>query len=155
VIEFDAETGDDPRRGAASPGSGEPGRYDAFVSYSRVDAVVAEALRAQLHVRGMNVWLDVEGIVGGENWKARITRAIEVCKAFIFLVSPDSLHSAVCAEELARAVELNKLIIPVHCRDVDRGEIVPALVARDPVWLRASDPQDEGLGRWSRYCNAM
>lgn len=134
MSEFDAENSDDPPGGAASPGSDEPGRYDAFVSYSRVDVVVAEALRAQLRVRGMDVWLDIEEIVGGENWKARITRAIEACKAFIFLVSPDSVRSPVCAEELARAVELNKLIIPVYCRDVDRGELAPALVARDPVW---------------------
>jgi len=85
---------------AGSPRSADAGHYDAFVSYSRADAGVAERLREQLHERGMDAWLDVEGIVGGEPWQARIIRAIEACKAFVFLVSPDSVCSRVCAEEL-------------------------------------------------------
>jgi WD40 repeat protein len=139
--------GDDQELTDTSPRASEAGSYAAFLSYSRVDLAIAEQLRADLQARRIAVWLDIEGIVGGEQWKARITRAIEACNAFVFLVSGDALRSDACADELDRAVGLRKLVIPVHCRDIDGEELPPVLAGADAVWLRATDPRDEGLDR--------
>lgn len=133
---------------APPPATAEAGRYGAFVSYSRVDGDVARRLRAALTDRRIQAWLDVEGIVGGDPWRARITNAIEACSAFVFLVSPHSLRSTVCAWELDRAVELNKLIVAVDLCDVDERDLPPSLTAGGAIRLapqRGGDPDVDGL----------
>ena len=40
------------------------------------------------------VTFDVEDILGGARWRERVTRGIEACKAFIFVISPHSVVSA-------------------------------------------------------------
>ncbi|MDX6678418.1 MAG: hypothetical protein QOE31_2470, partial [Solirubrobacteraceae bacterium] len=64
------------------------GRHDAFLSYSRKDGEAARRLGASLEQRGKDVWVDVEDILGGADWRARIKRGIEACTAFVFLLSP-------------------------------------------------------------------
>ena len=61
----------------------EPGRYDAFLSYSPEDReFVVDRLRAVFLERGMEVWVDVEDIVGGAKWRERVQRGTEAWKAF-------------------------------------------------------------------------
>ena len=107
-----------------SPATAKPGSYDAFMSYAREDSTGAERLRSALTGQRKTVWIDVEEIVGGAEWRARIERGIEACKAFVFILSPDSLRSQHCQQELESASRLNKLIIPVYLRDVRRPPLV-------------------------------
>src|SRR5690349_17769313 len=85
--------------GAAStegPRATEAGRYDAFLSYAREDsAFVVDRLREELSARGHLVWVDVD-ILGGADWRERVRRGIEACKALIFVMSPDSVASEAC-----------------------------------------------------------
>ena len=127
----------------------EAGRYDAFLSYARADAAfaveaglrgpVAEAeqtwrgLTEELRAPPCQVWVDVEDIIGGAKWRERVKRGIEACKAFIFVMSPASLASEHCLQELADAVSLNKLIIPVVYQDAD-APTLPAAVS-DAEWV--------------------
>ena|SRR5664279_799767 len=101
-----------------APRASEAGRYDAFISYSRADSSFAvDQLCEQLRTRGKEVWLDLD-ITGGAKWQERVRRGIEACKSVIFVVSPASVASEACGHELADAVSLNKLIIPVVHQDV-------------------------------------
>ena len=109
----------------------EAGRYDAFMSYARTDREVAEKLRAGLEALGKDVWVDVEDIPGGAEWRMRIKRGIEACKAFLFLLSPASLRSDSCRDELEFAVALKKLIIPVYFCEVEREDMPVALADRE------------------------
>ena len=58
----------------------------------------------------------------------------------VFVLTPDSLASTVCGEELQHAEELNKRIMPVLRRSVD-GLPVPAPLER-PNWVLAR-PEDD------------
>jgi TIR domain len=136
-------------RGGEAPDAAEPGRYDAFLSYAREDSeFVVEYLRTKLQARGLQVWVDVEDILGGAKWHDRVKRGIEACKAFVFVISPDSLASDHCREELEDAIALNKLIIPIMYRDVGEGVTLPPSVAdAEWVFLREENDPTTGLER--------
>src|SRR5437588_12785444 len=88
---------------AEAPRASEAGRYDAFLSYAREDSgFVIDRLRVALRERGHEVWVDVD-ITGGAKWRERVSRGIEACKAFIFVISRDSVSSQACREELEDA----------------------------------------------------
>src|SRR5215472_14667729 len=100
-----------------APQASEAGRYDAFISYAHEDSnFVVGRMRQALRERGQQVWLDVDS-TGGAKWRERVMRAIETCKALIFVISPASVASEACGQELADAVALNKRVIPVVYRD--------------------------------------
>ncbi len=132
---------------AAMPQSALAGRYDAFVSYSREDHAAAERLRAALNAHGKAVWLDAEDIVAGENWSVRITRAIEACNAFMFVLSPASVRSEYCRQELDQAVALKKLIVPIYYKLVKREILPSSLRDREWVVIREDDSFEPGLRR--------
>ncbi len=123
----------------------EAGRHDAFISYAREDRSAVARLRAALEARGKDVWLDVEDIVAGAQWEARITHGIEACTAFVFVMSADSLGSEHCRLELDQAAALNKLIIPVYRREVDEARLPAALAAREWIFLRDDDDFEAGV----------
>ena len=119
-----------------------PQRPDVFVSYSRRDKDWAdERLAAALEARGKDVWLDVDDIRGGaSDWRATVWAGIEASKVVVFVLTPDSLASRVCGEELEHASALNKRIIPVLRHPVD-GVAVPASLER-PNWILAREEDD-------------
>ena len=133
---------------AEPPDSGPAGRYDAFISYARKDTAFAvERLSRSLGSRGQEVWLDVDDIPGGAKWRDRVRRGIEACKAFLFVISPDSVSSTQCLEEIEDAVALNKLIVPVVYRDVPEGSLPPAVAEAEWVFLRDEDEMAAGIDR--------
>src|SRR6059058_2958377 len=116
-------------------------RPDVFLSYAREDRGFAEGrLAASLAARDKDVWVDVQDIRGGaSDWRANVWAAIEAATAIVFVLTPDSLASRVCAEELQRAAELNKRIIPVLRRSVDGLPVPPPLERPNWIFARAED----------------
>src|SRR5207248_1438575 len=47
-----------------------------FISYAHEDAETAKRLYDDLTLAGANPWLDVEKLIGGEDWEAAIRKAI-------------------------------------------------------------------------------
>jgi hypothetical protein len=85
-----------------------PARPDVFVSYSRRDKAFVEGiLLPALTGRGKDVWIDLEDIPPAADWREQVLGGVAAANALIFVLSPDSLASRVCGEELERAVELN------------------------------------------------
>ncbi len=136
-------------RDPVPPRPEEGGSYDAFISYQRNDLVAVERIRDELHARGKLVWMDVdyENIPAGTNWEERITRGIEACKAFIFVISHGSRDSGACKGELADAVELHKLIIPIVHEYVDPSELPVAVAQTQWIDLRDGDRWDAGIAQ--------
>ncbi len=86
---------------------------DVFVSYSRRDGEFVHALAADLEARGKSVWIDTQGIGDGEVFPDAIRRAIEKSDAFVFVITPESVASRYCENEVEYALELNKRVVPV------------------------------------------
>ena len=132
---------------AADSAASAPDRPDAFISYSRRDkAFVERCIAAVLEARGKDLWIDVDDIRGGaSDWRATVWAGIEASRVVVFVVSPDSLQSRVCGEELAQAVALNKRVIPVLRRPVDGLEIPDALARPNWIFAREEDDLDNAI----------
>ncbi|WP_285472922.1 toll/interleukin-1 receptor domain-containing protein [Actinoplanes sp. NBRC 101535] len=136
----DVVTGPPPVTTAAAAGPST-----VFLSYSRKDAATVRPLHDALVARGREMWVDWTGIAPTADWMQEIVRAIERADAVLFVVSPDSLDSRTCREELAHAVAAGKRIIPVLVRDVD-GTGVPEHLGRlHWVTCRTGEPLDTAV----------
>lgn len=122
-------------------------RPDVFLSYAREDKdFVEHQLTRALVARDKDVWIDVEDIRGGaSDWRASVWAGIESATVMVFVLTPDSLASRVCGEELQRADELNKRIIPVLRRSVDGLPVPPALGRPNWIYARAADDFDASV----------
>ncbi|RPI93516.1 MAG: TIR domain-containing protein [Chloroflexi bacterium] len=111
-----------------------------FISYSRKDKAFVQQLHTALDGAGVQAWVDWEGIELASDWMATITNAIQGTDAFLFVISPDSLHSRVCADELCLGLQLNKKLIPILYREPDKGTPMhEKLAATNWVYLRQED----------------
>lgn len=94
------------------------GRH-VFISYSRKDRKAADQLQDILETRGHRVWRDIRSIVGGEDWKRAINRALLNSNALIALISHNSANSNSVNEEIKIAKSLKgkpgklKRVIPL------------------------------------------
>lgn len=109
----------------------KPEQPDIFVSYSRKDRKFVEALCARLRVSGLNLWVDWENIPIAADWRQEIQEGIENAHTVLWIISPDSVSSPYCQDEVTRAVNLNKRTIAVVWRsNYDRDRFShPALAA--------------------------
>jgi len=115
---------------------------NVFVSYSRRDAGFVTRLAEGLKARGKDVWVDVEGIRDAEVFPAALRRAIEGSDTFLFVITPDSVGSPFCDQEVAHASELNKHIIPLALRHVPDDQLPEEIRYRN--WIPVDgDPGDE------------
>ena len=78
---------------------------DVFISYSRKDKSFVQKLHEGLTQKQKDSWVDWEDIPLTAEWWAEIQSGIEAAEAFIFVISPDSVVSEVCREEIAYAAE--------------------------------------------------
>lgn len=119
---------------------------DVFVSYSRSDSELVDRLVERLRERGKDVWVDVEGIRDAEVFPAALRRAVEGSDGFVFVISPDSVASPFCEQEVDHAVELNKRIVPLAFRGVPDDQIPEGIRVRN--WIPVGDGDlDAGVDR--------
>jgi WD40 repeat protein len=118
-------------------GQNEHNASSVFISYSRKDKEFVGRLNDSLDSNGVGAWVDWEGIPLSSDWMDEITRAIEGSDAFLFVISPDSLASKVCKEELELGLKYNKKLVPILHRDPEKGtELHTKLAATNWVYLR-------------------
>ncbi len=119
---------------------------DVFVSYSRSDSELVNRLVERLRERGKDVWVDVEGIRDAEVFPAALRRAVEGSDGFVFVISPDSVASPFCEQEVDHAVELNKRVVPLAYRSVPDERIPEGIRVRN--WIPVGDGNfDAGVER--------
>jgi len=88
-----------------------------FVCYSHDDReTVVEQIR-WLKDEGFTVWFD-EAIAAGSRLGDDLARAVEGCAAFVYFVSPRSVSSRYCLDEVHFALECNRPIVPVEIAPV-------------------------------------
>jgi hypothetical protein len=76
---------------------------DIFISYSRKDMEIVDRFTHVLEGAGMDVWLDREDIKAGNSWRVQIVEAIDVCEAFVLMLSANSAASANVHKEVILA----------------------------------------------------
>jgi WD40 repeat protein len=112
---------------------------DVFISYSRRDLEFVQRLHASLIASGKDVWVDWQDILPTAEWLEEVFEGVESSDNFLFVISPDSLTSEVCARELGHALEQRKRLVPILRRDADRQPMPEALAARNWTFFRDED----------------
>lgn len=123
---------------------------DIFISYSRIDKDFVEKLHATLASSGFDVWIDWEGIPPTAEWMREIRSAIDAADSIVFILSPESVRSEVCLEEIAHAANQQKRLIPLVYREVDAGSVPEAVAALNWIFLRETDNFDEACDLLAR-----
>ncbi|HEY7246742.1 MAG TPA: TIR domain-containing protein [Xanthobacteraceae bacterium] len=126
-------------------GSAKDDKLNVFISYSRDDLSFADQLDAALELLVFATALDRHGISGGEDWRRRLGALILDADTVVFVLSPASAASEICAWEVSEAARLGKRIIPVLCRPLD-GVNPPSQLA-DLNYIHFYDePKSPGSG---------
>ncbi|MEM7752825.1 MAG: toll/interleukin-1 receptor domain-containing protein, partial [Pseudomonadota bacterium] len=87
----------------------------------------ADQIARFLEDHGHDVLRDVDDISLGEHWKERISELIADAEKMVFLISPSSVSSPVCAWEIENADAQGKQILPLLIRRTNTGKIPTAL----------------------------
>jgi TIR domain len=130
---------------ASRSDSPDRGKLRVFISYSRDDLKFADQLDAALNACGFECIIDRQGISGGEAWKRRLGTLISEADTVVFVLSPSSARSEVCAWEVEEAVRLNKRILPVICQPLEGASPPPQLRERNYIFFY-EDPKAPGSG---------
>lgn len=116
---------------------------DLFISYSRRDTEFVRKLATELQNKGREIWVDWEDIPLTADWWKEIQDGIDASDAFVFIISPDSVQSEVCRQELEHAINTNKRFVPVLYREIetkeDREAMHPAISSHNWLFFRETD----------------
>ncbi len=118
---------------------------DVFISYSRKDSDFVRRLHDALSAEDKDVWVDWEDIPPSAEWLSEISAAIERADSFIFVLSPDSVVSDICRQEIEHAAAHNKRLIPIVCREVNAGDVPDTLAKLNWIFFRQNDDFDSSF----------
>lgn len=116
-----------------------------FISYARKDRKYAEKLVGRFAQEEADVWIDWEDIPPSTDWWDEIKKGIEGADVFLFLISPDSIVSKVCKEEINHAVANGKRLVPVVVRDVNPQDAPFEVSKLNWIFFREVDVFDEAF----------
>jgi WD40 repeat protein len=94
-----------------------------FISYSRRNAVAADALVDALTARGFGVTIDRRDLEFGEKWQAELAEFIRMSDTVIWLLSEASIQSKWVNWELDEVAKRNKRLVPVMVGETSRDRL--------------------------------
>ncbi|MGD1941991.1 MAG: toll/interleukin-1 receptor domain-containing protein [Leptolyngbyaceae cyanobacterium] len=118
---------------------------NVFISYSRRNKEFVQELHGALDATGREVWVDWENIPVAVDWWQEIQLGIELADTFVFVLSPDSVASEVCGQEIEAALQHNKRLVPVVFEDVQPDQVHPELARLNWIFLRPQDDFQAGF----------
>ena len=124
---------------------GKAQQANVFISYSRRNKEFVQELYGALEATGREVWVDWENIPVAVDWWQEIQLGIELADTFVFILSPDSVASEVCRQEVNEAVKHNKRLVPVVYEDVQPEQVHPELSRLNWIFLRPHDDFEKGF----------
>ena len=128
-----------------------PATWDMFICYAREDLPTAKRLHDELARAGIAAWLDKKRLIGGQNWKIEVKKAMQRSRCILALLSSHSVSKIGYAQkELREALEMLEhlppdriLIIPVRLDDCEPAHEQ----LRDLHWIDLFESYDEGLAK--------
>lgn len=78
-------------------------KYDVFISYSRIDTVIADEICKAFDMEGVVYFIDRQGIIGGIEFPKVLATAINESDVFLFLASINSYKSHFTDREITYA----------------------------------------------------
>ncbi len=121
---------------------------DVFISYSRKDKDFVRKLHDALSKLNRESWVDWQDIPPSAEWMKEIYSAIEGADTVVIVISPDSVNSSVCNDEVAHAVEHNKRLIPIVSREVDEKTVIEPLRKINWIFFRDTDDFEEAFEKF-------
>jgi TIR domain-containing protein len=91
---------------------------DVFLSYSRTDRPVAQAIAFELQKLDVNVWWDDHDLLGGDDYRSRIAEVLGRARVAMVLWSRRSIDSQWVVGEASAARE-KKILIPLNLDGVE------------------------------------
>jgi hypothetical protein len=126
---------------------------DVFISYSRGDSDFARMLNDALQMQGKTTWFDQESIASGSDFQQEIYRGIRVCDNFLFILSPRSVNSPYCADEVEYAAKLNKRFVTVLHQPINTAELHPELAKVQ--WIDFNQNQRDFNANFNRLVRTL
>ena len=83
-----------------------------FISYSHADLNIAETIFKYLETKEIKCWFAPRSITAGRYWAGEIIKAIRECDVMILVYSKNSVSSKHVVNEVAKAFDSDKIIIP-------------------------------------------
>lgn len=118
---------------------------DVFISYAREDQDFVRQLHQALAQSNRETWVDWQDIPLTAQWWQEIQRGIEAADSFVFIISPDSIASEVCRDELEHAIAHNKRLIPIVRREAASQRVHEALASHNWLFMRSDDDFDNAF----------
>lgn len=109
-----------------------------FISHSSQDNAWCRPFVAALKGKGLDVWYDEQGLTGGSAWVATLQREAQARDIFVLVVTPESIASQWCQEEIQLALATRRVILPVLCKPT---KVEGFLLTRQ--WIDALDAGPE------------
>jgi TolB-like protein len=106
-----------------------------FICYAHDDQAVVYPEITWLHEQGVNVWYD-EGISPGEEWSEELGQAIERAERFLYFVSPTSVASRHCRNELNFAQNHDRPILSVYLEPTELPSGVELVISASQAILK-------------------
>jgi hypothetical protein len=110
--------------------------HDVFVSYSKHDAAVAQAVCAAIERASLRVWIAPRDVPPGAKWAQAIPAAIEGARVVVLVFSRSVNASEYISRELVCAVDLGLPIVTLRIENVDPSKDVKFLI-QSSQWLDA------------------
>ncbi len=130
--------------------------HDVFISYSKKDKAVADAICARLEQDGVRCWYAPRDIAPGADWAASIIEAIEKTKIMVLVFTDFANASRQVLREINNAVRCGVVIVPFHLTRSEPSKGMRYYLST-VHWLDAMDaPLENSILQLSRkVCSVM
>lgn len=115
-------------------------KHRVFITYSRQDIEITDRILKALEMRGIEVLIDRHSIMAGEDWRRRLGQLIADADTILFMLTPHSVESPICAWEAEEAHRLEKRILPVVLHDISDRQVPHQLARLNYLFL--TEPND-------------
>ena len=93
--------------------------FDAFISYSHTDKLIADSACAIVEAAGIRCWIAPRDIRPGAEWSESISEGIEQCRVMVLIFTSSSNVSRQVRREVAHAFNKGLTIVPVRIERIE------------------------------------